>query len=179
MSRSLVRGKASWSPCCSSGASWGRHGCSSSTLSAFRRSHRHAISAAFCLMSACSWSPGTVHDYNILCTSPWIDGAQVSWCKLEVTLESPKAVLVSGSNDRAPPPLTVAAINLKTHVNGSSNSSAIVAASVVHLSRVRVDGPTPKVLREAMCTYPKHKWPTSQRVCCRSVSAIATSANVH
>ena len=61
-------------------------------------------------------------------------------------LESPKAVLASASSDRPPPPLIVAAVNLKTHITGSGTSSAIVAASVVHLNNVRIDGPTPKVL---------------------------------
>ncbi len=71
---------------------------------------------------------------------------QVSWCKLEVVLESPKAVLATAAGDRPPPPLIVAAVNLKTHITGTGTSSAIVAASVVHLNNVRIDGPTPKVL---------------------------------
>jgi len=47
-----------------------------------------------------------------LCQRP----AQVSWCKLEVELASPKAVAAGAAElaQRDPPPLVVAALNLKT-----------------------------------------------------------------
>lgn len=48
-----------------------------------------------------------------LCDSP---AAQVSWCKLEVELTSPKAIStgVADLAKRDAPPLVVAALNLKT-----------------------------------------------------------------
>lgn len=40
---------------------------------------------------------------------------QVSWCALEVGLDSPKCIASSGSaGPQEPPPLVVAALNLKT-----------------------------------------------------------------
>ncbi len=39
---------------------------------------------------------------------------QVSWCKLEVKLGSPKMVTAGCANRQHPPPLVVAALNLKT-----------------------------------------------------------------
>lgn len=45
-----------------------------------------------------------------------------------------------------PPPLTVAALNLKTWMNPATGTSEVVAASVVHLPAMRVDVPFPKVV---------------------------------
>lgn len=47
------------------------------------------------------------------------------------------------------PPLTVAALNLKTWMNPATGTSEIVAASVVHLPAMRVDVPFPKVAAAA------------------------------
>lgn len=61
---------------------------------------------------------------------------QVSWCKLEVALSSPKQLLTnppSGGLPSSPPPLVVAAISLKTMLTGGAKSTnQIVAASCVH-----------------------------------------------
>lgn len=65
-----------------------------------------------------------------------VPASQVSWCKLEVTLSSPKQLLSnppSGSLPAQPPPLIVAALSLKTVLTGGSKSTnQIVAASCVH-----------------------------------------------
>jgi hypothetical protein len=68
--------------------------------------------------------------------------AQVSWCKLEVELPGPKAVL-AGKHPaaaemrarRAPPPLTAAALTLRMHTDPRTQQQEILAASVVGLSR--------------------------------------------
>lgn len=61
---------------------------------------------------------------------------QVSWCKLEVALGSPKQLLAktpAGGLPTAPPPLIVAALSLKTVLTGGAKSTnQIVAASCVH-----------------------------------------------
>lgn len=64
---------------------------------------------------------------------------QVSWCKREVVLSSPKALSPAAPGTplaaRPPPPLTVASLSLRVHTTAASNhSSEILAASVVHLS---------------------------------------------
>ncbi len=69
---------------------------------------------------------------------------QVSWCKLEVKLASPKQILSdkhlsAAAASRAPPPLTVASLSLKTVINSSSHQNEIVAASVVHLQGVNME----------------------------------------
>lgn len=82
--------------------------------------------------------------------------AQVSWCKLEVTVSSPKAVtaLESGGKGRPPlapsqlpprPPLALAALNLRTWTNPATGAAEVVAASVVHMAAVRQDVPLRKV----------------------------------
>lgn len=45
--------------------------------------------------------------------------AQVSWCKLEVELASPKNIITASaeSQNQEVPPLVVAALNLKTRFN--------------------------------------------------------------
>ena len=57
-----------------------------------------------------------------------------SWCKVEATLSSPKALLKPSSdpNDatlrRQAPPFTVASLSLKTIVNPSTHQHEVVAA---------------------------------------------------
>lgn len=48
-----------------------------------------------------------------------IPGLQVSWCKLEVELTTPKSVLMASADGQPQnvPPLVVAALNLKTRFN--------------------------------------------------------------
>jgi hypothetical protein len=62
----------------------------------------------------------------------------VSWCKLEVELSGPKALLAgkhAGAAElrarRPPPPLTAAALNLRLHTNPQTQQPEILAASVV------------------------------------------------
>ena len=58
---------------------------------------------------------------------------QVSWCKLEVKLGSPKTVTAGCANRQQPPPLVVAALNLKTTIGtqASSNKSTMLAQQPV------------------------------------------------
>lgn len=48
--------------------------------------------------------------------------AQVSWCKLEVEISSPKNIK-NVPNDSAPPPIIVAALSLKTAINATVKPS--------------------------------------------------------
>jgi hypothetical protein len=63
---------------------------------------------------------------------------QVSWCKREVVLVSPKALAPAAPGTplaaRPPPPLTVASLSLRVHTAAANHASEILAASVVHLS---------------------------------------------
>lgn len=49
------------------------------------------------------------------------------------------------SSHREAPPLTVAAVHVKTVLNPGSSANEVVAASVVYLQRVRTDGPMSQV----------------------------------
>ena len=65
---------------------------------------------------------------------------QVSWCKFEVTVESPKVITVLVPEEKVVhPPAVVTAINLKTIVNETQNISEIVSASLLcfHNAKVR------------------------------------------
>jgi DNA polymerase alpha subunit A len=75
-------------------------------------------------------------------------GAQVSYCRLEVEVEGHKAVFAAAAGSRPAPPLTVAAVHLKTATNPSNGANEVVAASVVYLPRVNTDGPTPFARRD-------------------------------
>lgn len=62
----------------------------------------------------------------------------MSWCKLEVELPGPKALLAGKSAAasemrarRPPPPLTVAALTLRLHTDPRTQQPEILAASVV------------------------------------------------
>lgn len=67
--------------------------------------------------------------------------SQMSWCKLEVEVDSHKLVTPNLTENKDAPPLTVAAVHVKTVVQPGSAVNEIVAASVVYLQRVRTDGP--------------------------------------
>ncbi|XP_061341474.1 DNA polymerase alpha catalytic subunit [Gastrolobium bilobum] len=68
---------------------------------------------------------------------------RVSWCKFEVTVDSPKDIRTSTSSKIAfeIPPVVVTAINLKTTLNEKQNINEIVSASVVCCNMVKIDTP--------------------------------------
>lgn len=64
---------------------------------------------------------------------------QVSWCKFEVTVQSPKDITILVSEEKVVhPPAVVTAINLKTIVNEKQNISEIVSASVLCFHNAKV-----------------------------------------
>lgn len=65
---------------------------------------------------------------------------QVSWCKFEVIVDSPKDIRVSTSSMTAVeiPPVVVAAVNLKTVINEKQNVNEIVSASVICCHKAKV-----------------------------------------
>lgn len=64
---------------------------------------------------------------------------QVSWCKYEVVVDSPKDVAVSTSKAMLEiPPVIVASLSLKTIVNEKKNTNEIVSASVVCCHKAKV-----------------------------------------
>ncbi|CAA7056881.1 unnamed protein product [Microthlaspi erraticum] len=69
---------------------------------------------------------------------------RVSWCKFEVTVESPKVINVLVSEEKmVHPPAVVTAINLKTIVNEKQNISEIISASVLCFHNAKIDVPMP------------------------------------
>ncbi|GAU26038.1 hypothetical protein TSUD_224990 [Trifolium subterraneum] len=70
---------------------------------------------------------------------------RVSWCKFEVTVDSPKDIRVSSLSSSkitlVTPPVVVTAINLKTTINEKQNINEIVSASVVSCNMVKIDTP--------------------------------------
>ncbi|KAG2375982.1 DNA polymerase alpha catalytic subunit [Vigna angularis] len=68
---------------------------------------------------------------------------RVSWCKFEVTVDSPKHIKTSAPSKITYniPPVVVAAINLKTTINEKQNINEIVSASVVCCNMVKIDAP--------------------------------------
>uniref|UniRef100_A0A1J3FNE3 DNA polymerase n=1 Tax=Noccaea caerulescens TaxID=107243 RepID=A0A1J3FNE3_NOCCA len=69
---------------------------------------------------------------------------RVSWCKVEVTVESPKVITVLIPEEKTfNPPAVVTAINLKTIVNEKQNISEIVSASVLCFHNAKIDVPMP------------------------------------
>jgi len=70
-------------------------------------------------------------------------GSQVSFCRLEVEIEGHKTVYASKDGARLAPPLTVAAVHLKTAVNPNNGANEAISVSVVYLPKVSTDGPTP------------------------------------
>lgn len=67
-----------------------------------------------------------------------LPSAQVSWCKFEVNIDSPKDIQVSTSAKNEDPPLVVTAISLKTIINEKQNVNEIVSASIICCHRVKV-----------------------------------------
>ena len=53
---------------------------------------------------------------------------QVSWCRLEVELSTPKAINAKDPSlaNREPPPLVVAALSLKTHLPAQASPPLLV-----------------------------------------------------
>ncbi|EFJ15342.1 hypothetical protein SELMODRAFT_234261 [Selaginella moellendorffii] len=80
------------------------------------------------------------NSHQIPCSS------QISWCKVEVSVDSPKDVANISTLKPAfeIPRLIVASICLKTVVNQKQNLNEIVSASVVFCERVKVDAPMPQ-----------------------------------
>ncbi|CAE6229466.1 unnamed protein product [Arabidopsis arenosa] len=69
---------------------------------------------------------------------------RVSWCKSEVTVESPKVITVSIPKEKTVhPSAVVTAINLKTIVNEKQNISEIVSASFLCFHNAKIDVPMP------------------------------------
>lgn len=79
-------------------------------------------------------------------------GSQVSWCKVEVEVPSPKHIITNLGGTPGcerllgspPPPLVVASINLKLHLNPKNQQNEVVSASVVYLQNVNMDAPMAK-----------------------------------
>lgn len=69
---------------------------------------------------------------------------QVSWCKVELELPNAKGIRPAEPGSqlaaRPSPPLTVAALNLRLHMDRRSQQQEILAASVVHMSGACVCG---------------------------------------
>lgn len=70
----------------------------------------------------------------------WCTLSQVSWCKYEITVDSPKDIRISSSSKHVAevPPVTVTAINLKTVFNKRQDVNEIVSASVVCCHKAKV-----------------------------------------
>ncbi|KAM7251032.1 hypothetical protein ACFE04_022915 [Oxalis oulophora] len=68
---------------------------------------------------------------------------RVSWCRFEITVDSPKdiCVLSSSMSTLEIPPLTVTAINLRTIVNPKQNVNEIVSVSVISCPEAKIDTP--------------------------------------
>ncbi|KAG7557024.1 DNA-directed DNA polymerase family B exonuclease domain [Arabidopsis suecica] len=76
--------------------------------------------------------------------SATLKSQRVSWCKSEVTVESPKVITVSIPEEKTVhPPAVITAINLKTIVNEKQNISEIVSASVLCFHNAKIDVPMP------------------------------------
>lgn len=71
-----------------------------------------------------------------LCVS--VLSCQVSWCKVELELANAKAIKPAQPGSRLaaqpPPSLTVAALNLRLHLDPKTRQQEMLAASVVYLS---------------------------------------------
>ncbi|KAL2931666.1 DNA polymerase alpha catalytic subunit [Bienertia sinuspersici] len=68
---------------------------------------------------------------------------RVSWCKFEITVDSPKDIQVSTTtkNTAEIPPVIVTAVNLKTIINEKQNVNEIVSASIISCSKAKIDTP--------------------------------------
>lgn len=65
---------------------------------------------------------------------------QVSWCKFEIAVDSPKYIRVSLSSKHSVeiPPVVVTAINLKTIIDEKRNTNEIISASVICCHKAKV-----------------------------------------
>ena len=88
-----------------------------------------------------------INSYRSLIFTIWISSltsslcsSQVSWCKFEVVVDCPKDIGVSTSSKLTVeiPPVTVAAINLKTIINEKHNVNEIISASVIFCHKAKV-----------------------------------------
>ncbi|KAI5077505.1 hypothetical protein GOP47_0007329 [Adiantum capillus-veneris] len=72
--------------------------------------------------------------------------SQVSWCKMELAVDSAKQINVTppGKAPEKFPPVIVASLNLKTVVNHKNNVNEIASASIVYCKKVKVDMPMPQ-----------------------------------
>ncbi|KAK4789987.1 hypothetical protein SAY86_017291 [Trapa natans] len=68
---------------------------------------------------------------------------KVSWCKFEVTIDSPKdiKIAVSSKHTIEIPTVIVTAINLKTISNEKQNGNEIVSASIISCLKAKIDSP--------------------------------------
>ncbi|XP_020217424.1 DNA polymerase alpha catalytic subunit isoform X1 [Cajanus cajan] len=68
---------------------------------------------------------------------------RVSWCKFEVTVDSPKDIKSSAPSKITSkiPPVVVAAMSLKTIINEKQNTNEIVSASIICCNMVKIDTP--------------------------------------
>ncbi|EFH42976.1 hypothetical protein ARALYDRAFT_332862 [Arabidopsis lyrata subsp. lyrata] len=97
--------------------------------------------------------PSWLKIFNFSTCSPSVG---VSWCKFEVTVESPKDITVLVSEEKmVHPPAVVTAINLKTIVNDKQNISEIVSASVLcfHNAKIEVPMPAPERKRSGILSH--------------------------
>ncbi|CAA7012880.1 unnamed protein product [Microthlaspi erraticum] len=109
------------------------HGCNTSALELFIRKKK--------IMGPC-WLK--ISDF-----SPYTPSERASWCKFEVTVESPEAITVLDSEEEMDhPPILVTAINLKTMFNEKQNTSEIVSASAVCFHNAKIDVPMPVTERK-------------------------------
>ncbi|KAJ3293855.1 DNA-directed DNA polymerase alpha catalytic subunit pol1, partial [Borealophlyctis nickersoniae] len=73
-----------------------------------------------------------------------ISDKNISWCKVEITVDNPKSIRVFAENDEtAPkqsPPLVVMALTLRTVMNHQKHQNEIVAASGLVYHEVNIDG---------------------------------------
>ncbi|KAI3521012.1 hypothetical protein L1887_10469 [Cichorium endivia] len=68
---------------------------------------------------------------------------RVSWCKFEVTVDSPKDIKIATTSKYTGeiPPVVVTAINLKTVINQKQNINEIASASVICCHKAKIDIP--------------------------------------
>ena len=73
-----------------------------------------------------------------------VNGIKASWCTLEVDLKDKKDISSKPAKHRAPAPLVVCSVSLRTIVNPRTNASEIAAASLITAGSVRCDTTTPR-----------------------------------
>lgn len=72
-----------------------------------------------------------------------VSSAPVTWCKWEVSIDTPKDIAKTEQAVAMPvPPLRAAAVSIKTVVNPASHKHEIVAVSVLTHDQVSVEGDT-------------------------------------